>query len=73
MADKLIYELQDIKNDRETNLKPENLKKGVTCLGITGTYEITAEEIGLTPEVLKSGVTILGLTGTYEGESLENV
>lgn len=69
MADKLIYELQDIKEDRNTNLKPENLRKGVTCLGVEGTYEVTAEEIGLTPEVLKSGVTILGVTGTYTGES----
>lgn len=39
MADKLIYELQDIKEDVQTNLKPENLKKGVTCLGVEGTLD----------------------------------
>lgn len=40
MADKLVYELQDIKEDRNTNLKPENLKAGVTCLGVEGTAEV---------------------------------
>ncbi len=69
MTDELIDKLQDIKDDKDTNLKPENLRKGITCLGVEGTYEVTAEEIGLTPEVLKSGVTILGVTGTYTGES----
>lgn len=39
MADKLVYDLQNIKEDKNTNLKPENLKKGVTCLGVEGTYE----------------------------------
>ena len=39
MADSLVYKLQDIKEDRNTNLKPENLKAGVTCLGIKGTLE----------------------------------
>lgn len=36
MADKLVYKLQDIKEDKNTNLKPENLKVGVTCLGVVG-------------------------------------
>lgn len=35
----LINELQNIKNDRNINLKPENLRKGITCLGVTGTLE----------------------------------
>lgn len=39
MADSLVYKLQNIKEDRNTNLKPENLKAGVTCLGIEGTLE----------------------------------
>lgn len=39
MADSLVYKLQDIKEDRNTNLKPENLKAGITCLGVTGTLE----------------------------------
>lgn len=39
MADKLVYDLQAIKEDRNTNLKPENLKAGVTCLGVEGTMQ----------------------------------
>lgn len=31
--------LQEILQDKNTNLKPENLKAGVTCLGIEGTLE----------------------------------
>ena len=31
--------LDAIKLDKDTNLLPENLKKDVTCLGVTGTYE----------------------------------
>ena len=31
--------LNTIKLDKDTNLKPENLKAGITCLGVTGTYE----------------------------------
>ena len=35
--------LDAIKLDKDTNLKPENLKKDVTCLGVTGTYEGSGE------------------------------
>lgn len=31
--------LQKILIDKNTNLLPENLKTGITCLGVTGTYE----------------------------------
>ena len=31
--------LNNIKEDIEANLKPENIKTGITILGITGTYE----------------------------------
>lgn len=38
-----MEELQTVLNnilaDKNANLKPENLKKGVTCLGVTGTLE----------------------------------
>ena len=37
MSDNLVTKLQDIKEDKDTNLKPENLKAGVTCLGVEGT------------------------------------
>ena len=35
----LETKLNAILNDKLTNLTPENLKKDVTCLGVTGTYE----------------------------------
>lgn len=35
----LKQNLMQILDDKNTNLKPENLKKGVTCLGINGTLE----------------------------------
>ena len=39
MANDLQTKLDAILLDKNTNLLPENLKKDVTCLGITGTYE----------------------------------
>lgn len=42
MANDLQTKLDAIKLDKDTNLLPENLKAGVTCLGITGT--LTAGE-----------------------------
>ena len=35
----LETKLRTILTDKETNLLPENLKAGVTCLGVEGTYE----------------------------------
>lgn len=69
MADKLVYELQDIKEDRNTNLKPENLKVGVTCLGVVGTLQpgintsdatATAEDISLNKTAYANGQKITG-------------
>lgn len=39
MATELENKLQLILDDKNTNLLPENLKAGVTCLGINGTME----------------------------------
>ena len=38
MATELENKLQLILEDKNTNLLPENLKAGVTCLGVEGTY-----------------------------------
>lgn len=46
--------LDAIKLDKDTNLKPENLKKDITCLGVTGTYEGS----GSTTEGIKQFSTI---------------
>ena len=46
-----MKELQTVLNnilaDKNTNLKPENLKKGVTCLGVTGTLEASTSSGGV--------------------------
>ena len=39
MSSELQNTLNDILNDKNTNLKPENLRQGVTCLGVEGTLE----------------------------------
>lgn len=69
MADKLVYDLQDIKEDRNTNLKPENLKAGVTCLGVVGIMQpgidtsdanATAEDITMNKTAYVNGQKITG-------------
>lgn len=39
MANDLQNKLNQIKLDKDTNLLPENLKAGITCLGVNGTYK----------------------------------
>ena len=39
MSNQLQDNLNAILQDKNTNLKPENLKAGITCLGVTGTLE----------------------------------
>lgn len=39
MNNELQQNLDTILLDKNTNLKPENLKSGVTCLGVTGTLQ----------------------------------
>ena len=65
-----MKELQTVLNnilaDKNTNLKPENLKKGVTCLGVTGTLEASTASGGVkqfsTVEEMNSS------TGNTEGD-----
>ena len=65
----LKINLQEILQDKNTNLKPENLKKGVTCLGVEGTLEggidtsdatATAEDISLNKTAYANGQKITG-------------
>ena len=62
----LETKLNAILNDKLTNLKPENLKKGVTCLGVTGTLEASTSSGGIkqfsTVEEMNSS------TGNTEGD-----
>jgi hypothetical protein len=39
MENELQQTLNNILEDKNTNLKPENLKQGITCLGVEGTLE----------------------------------
>ena len=39
MENELQQTLDNILQDKNTNLKPENLKQGVTCLGVEGTMQ----------------------------------
>ena len=54
MSNQLQTNLDAILQDKNTNLLPENLKAGVTCLGIEGTYEGS----GSTTEGIKQFSTI---------------
>lgn len=58
--------LNNILTDKNTNLKPENLKKDVTCLGVTGTLETSTTSGGVkqfsTVEEMNSS------TGNTEGD-----
>ena len=68
MANELQTKLDAILLDKNTNLLPENLKKDVTCLGVTGTYEGSG---GGTVEGVKQFSTIEEMnnsTGNKEGD-----
>lgn len=51
----LQEKLSTIKSDKHTNLLPEYLKSGVTCLGVTGTV------VELAPQTKKLEVTVDGI------------
>ena len=55
MANELQTKLDAILEDKNTNLLPENLKKNITCLGITGNYEGSG---GGTVEGIKQFATV---------------
>ena len=57
MTDILVNKLQNIKNDKDANLLPENLKAGVTCLGVDGTMQsgIDTSDANATAEDIRRG------------------
>ena len=68
MSKQLLDNLNEIKNQKDTYLLPENIKKDVTVLGITGTYEGSG---GGTVEGIKQFATIEEMnnsTGNTEGD-----
>lgn len=55
MATELENKLRLILTDKNTNLLPENLKKGVTCLGVEGTAETGTEINNQDKEITENG------------------
>ena len=55
----------------DEDIVAENIKSGVTILGVEGTY-VKPEDANLLPENIKAGVTIYGVEGTYTGEPVED-
>ena len=65
----LEQKLRDIADEKDLKLLPENLKAGVTCLGVTGTYEGSGG--GSTVEGVKQFSTVEEMnssTGNVEGD-----
>lgn len=46
--------LQEIKNQKDTYLLPENFKNGVTCLGVTGTF--TSDATALASDIVEGKI-----------------
>lgn len=54
MTNELQQTLDNILNDKNTNLKPENLKQGVTCLGVEGAAEVPTPIYATTDYTVKN-------------------
>ena len=59
MTNNLVNNLQNIKKNKDMNLKPENLKAGVNCLGVTGILKqgIDTSDANATPDDITQGKT----------------
>ena len=61
----ILEKCNQILNDKETNLLPDNLKTGTTCLGVKGTFTADADAIDTDIKAGKSGyVNGVKVTGT---------
>ena len=74
MANELQNTLNEILEDKNTNLKPENLKAGVTCLGVEGTADVPTPIYATTdyrvltvpkPEGVTANITSVFYLGDY--------
>ena len=70
MENELQQTLDNILNDKNVNLKPENLKAGITCLGIEGTMNsgidtsdanATANDIAIGKTAYINGEKVTGI------------
>lgn len=64
MANELQEKLDAILEDKNTNLLPEHLKAGVTCLGVEGAYEGSSISLDSNEEIVVS--SFQGKTNTLE-------
>ena len=76
MSNQLQENLDAILLDKNTNLKPENLKQGITCLGVEGTMQAgidtsdataTINDIASGKTAYVNGEKITGFVSDYEG------
>lgn len=66
----LLEKCNNIKNDKELNLKPENLKEGITCLGVTGTLK---EGIDTSDATATAYDIVAGTSAYINGEKIEGL
>ena len=64
----LLEKCNNIKNDKEVNLRPENLKAGITCLGVMGTLE---EGIDTSDATATIDDLVMGKSAYVNGEKIE--
>lgn len=54
----ILQKANEILDEKNEKLLPENLRKDVTCLGVTGTLEeLVGEEITITPDIEEQVIT----------------
>ena len=74
MSSELQNTLNDILNDKNTNLKPENLKAGVTCLGVNGALTFNGAKLFSTVDEMNSSTgNNLGDLSIVYSDKLEDV
>ena len=62
----LEQKLRDIADEKDLKLLPENLKKGITCLGVTGTLEASTSSGGV--KLFETIEEMNSSTGNTEGD-----
>ena len=74
MASSLENTLDWIQSDKNKNLLPENLKQGVTCLGVEGTMQVGLDTSDATATIfdIVYGKTAYGPNGKMTGTIMNN-